>query len=273
MTRPYGLFLEYNRFRVGNSNTPTHIHPCHELYFLVSGQRRYFVDSTLYDIGPGELILIPKGQLHCTTTPTPGAGFERYAVYFYSKDYRSFIDTVGEDAFNTLLNSGCLHLPPYVSKQVHRDLEQIRQTLDTPGAYAGAATRLLLQNILLNCLLHAVPKGPSHGESCNKIQEVAHYIRANFSQPLRLAHVAQLANLEKTYFSKQFKLLTGFGFHEYLTQIRLQHAERLLLESDLPMNAIAERCGFSNSHHFSDVFRRRKGVAPSVYRNEYAKAD
>jgi AraC-like DNA-binding protein len=60
--------------------------------------------------------------------------------------------------------------------------------------------------------------------------------------------------------------LTGFGFLDYLTQIRLQEAQRLLRTTALSLSDISEMCGFSGSNYFGDVFRRYTGLSPSAYR-------
>ena len=72
--------------------------------------------------------------------------------------------------------------------------------------------------------------------------------------------------MEKTYFSRRFKALTGFGFLEYLTQTRIRAAEQLLIETELSIENIAELTGFSCSNYFGDVFRHYKGVSPTAYR-------
>ena len=60
-------------------------HKKHELYFLVAGQRRYFVGHTIYDAYPGNLVIIPKTELHKTTSST-AKGYDRYVVYFSDED-------------------------------------------------------------------------------------------------------------------------------------------------------------------------------------------
>ena len=90
----------------------------------------------------------------------------------------------------------------------------------------------------------------------------------NFHLPITLHEAAQMACLEDTYFSKQFKALTGFGFLDYLTQLRLQEAQRLLRTTALSLADISELCGFSGSNYFGDVFRRYTGMSPSAYRKQ-----
>ena len=117
-------------------------------------------------------------------------------------------------------------------------------------------------------LKHGIPKPPTQGEQTDKIQWTAQYIRVNYNQPLPLDRIADLVGMEKTYFSRRFKQLTGFGFNEYLTQIRLQQAEQLLCQTKLSITEISELCGFNSSHYFADTFRRFKGLPPSQYRKK-----
>ncbi len=75
--------------------------------------------------------------------------------------------------------------------------------------------------------------------------------------------------MEETYFSKKFKQLTGFGFNEYLTQIRLRKSEILLLSPENSINEIADMCGFSSSNYFGDIFKKHTGLSPSQYRKKH----
>ena len=126
----------------------------------------------------------------------------------------------------------------------------------------------LLEGILIRALRYGTPKEPLHGEGADKVQALARYIALNYAQPITLADAAAMACLENTYFSRRFQALTGFGFQEYLTQTRLQAAERLLQDTSLSVGEIAEQCGFSGANYFGDVFRRWKGCSPSQYRKK-----
>lgn len=262
---PYNLEFLHDIDPLGNSMPNTHSHPYHELYFLLSGRRRYFIRHTIFDVVPGNLVLIPKEHLHRTVS-FGQKGFDRYVIYFSDEDHASFIHAVGEEAYYRLLHSGCIHLPSGIVRQVQQTLKQLEQEMTSPGVYSKAVASHLLHDILLAALRYGSKTEPFHGESADKVQEVARYISKHYSEPLTLSDAARLAHMEHTYFSKRFKALTGLGFHEYLTQTRLRQAERLLRDSRLTLGEIAECCGFSNSNYFGDVFRRWKGVSPSHYR-------
>lgn len=251
----------------GNNMYAVHAHEAHELYFLISGQRRYFVGHTIYDVVPGNLVLIPKSVLHRTTSINQ-RGYDRFVVNFSDEDISPFPDLIGRENFDALMSGGCLQLSPEAVRQIQRNLETLEREYNEPSAYAEAIVRHLLQDILLTALLHGRSKQNYQGEIADKIQDVTLYISENYAAELTLADAAAIACMEKTYFSKRFKALTGFGFQEYLTQTRLLAVEQLLRETTLPLGEIAERCGFSGANYLGDVFRRWMGISPSEYRRK-----
>ena len=98
------------------------------------------------------------------------------------------------------------------------------------------------------------------------MQEVATYIYNHYSERLILEDVAKKFNLSRSYLSKKFKSVTGFGFKEYIINVRIQHACELLLNTNKSITDIAFECGFNDSNYFGDAFRRTKGISPNKYR-------
>ena len=263
----YGVKVERDAAFNGDTRVSLHEHSFYELYFLVSGKRRYLMKHTVFDVEPGNLVFIPKMQLHRATS-TSQAGYDRYVLYFSELQVSRLSELIGTNTFDELVNSGCMKLPSFVSKQVQKDMEQIRQELENHSPISGAVITHLFQGIILSALRFGSKKQHLIGESADKIQMIAKYISEHYSDDITLTMAANMAYLEKTYFSKRFKALTGFGFQEYLLQTRILAAEKMLLETKLPMSKIAESCGFSCSNYFGDVFRRYKGISPSDYRKQ-----
>ena len=98
-----------------------------------------------------------------------------------------------------------------------------------------------------------------------KIQEVATYIFEHYTENILLEDVAEKFHMSKSFLSQRFKTATGFGFKEYIINLRIQNASRLLLETDKSITDIAFECGFNDSNYFGDSFRRIKGVSPRKY--------
>ena len=244
-----------------------HTHTCHELYFLISGERRYLIGSDLFDVSPGNIILVPSGHLH-RTTDINKKGHSRYVVYFSEWFMEDFITLIGRDAFDALMQKRCLQLPDHFVGKIHELLRQMDQIQKQNLPFAEATLKTNLQLLLLNLLRYGEKKDNKTTQSAIKIQEAAQYISEHYADDLNLVDVASVAYMEKTYFCKCFKTITGFGFSEYLTRVRMQAAEGFLLKTDLSVSEIACRCGFSGSNYFGDVFRRCYGISPSAFRKQ-----
>lgn len=70
-------------------------------------------------------------------------------------------------------------------------------------------------------------------------------------------------------FGRVFKKETGTTPGEYLMEVRLLQAQKLLRRHEIMMTEIAMRCGFNSSAHFTACFHKRFGITPSVYRSKY----
>ena len=103
----------------------------------------------------------------------------------------------------------------------------------------------------------------------------AKYIAENFKNNITLKDVANHLNLNPSYFSSKFKAFNSIGFTEYLRNIRINHAEWYLIETDLSLSDIADECGFCNSNYFGDTFKLVNGLSPSEFRknNKPKKAE
>ena len=244
-----------------------HTHACHELYFLASGQRRYLIGSDLFDVSPGNVILIPRGHLHRTTSINK-KGYSRYVVYFSEEYIDDFISIIGRDTFDAFMQGRCLQLNDFAISAIHEILQRMDQTQKQVLPFAEASLKTDLQQILLYLLRYGEKQYRSAAQSASKIQEATQYIMEHYAKDLTLENVASVACMERTYFCKCFKTITGFGFSEYLTRVRMQAAESFLLKTDLSVSEIASRCGFSGSNYFGDVFRRCAGLSPSKYRKK-----
>ncbi len=264
------ITIEKMHEKKANDMPHQHFHPCYELYFLLSGRRRYFIGHTIFDVQPGDVVLIPPNELHQTTAPH-NQGYDRYVVYFYEDVIQELLDSLGQDLVLSFFSKGCFMLSPELANDIQKSLEQIAGEENSQDRYSALIAKNLLLKILLNLFRNGTPKNSENSAGTHKIQDAACYISENYASSITLEEVAAIACLEKTYFSKQFKKLTGFGFYEYLLQTRIKAAEQLLQLTSLNMSEISEQCGFSGSNYFGDAFRKLKGMSPSQYRKLHKK--
>ena len=221
------LLIERTVSSKASNMAKMHEHSNYEIYFLLSGRRRYLMRDTVYDIEPGNLMLIPKNVLHRTAS-ADGTGYDRFVVYFSGRQEERLKDLLGEEVLESLFLQGCLTFSTAAEKELCDDLHRLYQSFTNPTPYSDAVNSNLLQKIILSALQNGIKKERLSGENAEKIQSAARYVSRNFNQELSLASVAKTVGFEKTYFSKLFKTYTGFGFQDYLLQTRILEAERLL---------------------------------------------
>ncbi|OAB44911.1 response regulator transcription factor [Paenibacillus antarcticus] len=104
----------------------------------------------------------------------------------------------------------------------------------------------------------------------SQVIEVAlQYIKTYYNSDLTLEKIASIVYLNPVYFSQVFKQKTGYGFKEYVIQLRMEQAKQLLLNPQLKLADISERVGYQDVKHFTQLFRKKFNVTPTEYRQEH----
>jgi len=96
------------------------------------------------------------------------------------------------------------------------------------------------------------------------------YIKEHFDENISIGDIAEQESFNVSYFSTLFKKETGLTFSEYLTNVRMDEAKRLLKETNLSIAIIMRTVGYSDTKHFTTTFRKHVGVKPSEYRKLYS---
>lgn len=99
------------------------------------------------------------------------------------------------------------------------------------------------------------------------IEVALHFIDTHFHEDLSLEKVASIVFLNPIYFSQLFKQKTGQGYKEYVISLRMEQAKKLLSNPDLKLADIAERIGYQDVRHFTQVFRKKFEMTPTEYRS------
>lgn len=112
---------------------------------------------------------------------------------------------------------------------------------------------------------YAVQKSDLIGRACLYLEE--HFAENDLS----LERVSDACGVNSSYLSRAFKKARGTNFLEYLTDLRIRHAQQLLANTALKTYEIAAQVGFSDPHYFSQVFKKRCGCTPASWRAEARK--
>ena len=114
----------------------------------------------------------------------------------------------------------------------------------------------------------------AHSESSDESQrviKVKQYINDHYSEDLTLDKLADLVSMTPSAFSRFFKLRTGRTLSDYIIDIRLGYAARLLIDSSMNISEICYECGFNNQSNFNRIFKSKRGLTPREFRAMFKK--
>lgn len=104
------------------------------------------------------------------------------------------------------------------------------------------------------------------GKNMERLNRIMDYIQENFMYPLTLQEIADNEQITVPYLSRYFRQHTGHLFSNYLNSLRLEHAVRQLIDTDLTVTQIAMESGFSNLNTFHNLFKEIFHTTPNQYR-------
>ena len=108
-------------------------------------------------------------------------------------------------------------------------------------------------------------------DDSRRVLKVKNFIAQNYMEDLRLPDLASMAGMSPSAFSRFFKLHTGRNLSEYIIDIRLGYASRMLVDTAKSISEISSCCGFNNLSNFNRIFKKKKNCSPSEFRENYHK--
>ncbi len=268
-------FSLYARFKT-EFNFPVHYHEEYELNFIenASGVRRV-VGSSMEEIDDFELVLVGPNIPHAWFTYNCKSDnifeitiqFHRDLFHegFLKRNQLNFIRTLFERSLKGVSFS-------------RRTIERVAPRLKELAAKEGFESVLDLMAVIHELSLSPDTRTLSEEINYNtdliyndsqRIDKVVDFMNENFSRTIRLAEAADLVEMAETAFSRFFKAKTGITFVDYLNDIRIGHASRLLIDTINPIAEIAQECGFTSLTNFNRIFKKRKGFVPKDFREKH----
>ena len=110
-------------------------------------------------------------------------------------------------------------------------------------------------------------------EDSDYIHQAKNYIQNNYNRNISLESLAEELGLNQNYVSSLFKEQTGINFKQYLTDVRMTNAKRLLRETNLNLSQISAEVGYRNAFYFTNNFTSHEGIKPQEYRRLYRRTD
>ncbi|MBQ8422141.1 MAG: helix-turn-helix domain-containing protein [Bacteroidales bacterium] len=258
---------------------PLHQHKEYELNFIEhgSGVRRIVGDS-VEEIGDYDLVLIGAEDLEHV--------WEQGRCN--SKDIREITIQFSTDLFNgELLSKNQFASIKRMLRRADHGLSfplasimKVYSTLDTLAAEQERFVQFLKFLYILyelsvsdeaRVLASSSFAHTSRSTESRRVQKVKQYINDHYAEPLTLAGLADLVGMSPVAFSRFFRMRTGRTLSDYIVDIRLGYAARMLVDSTKNISEVCYECGFNNLSNFNRTFKAKRGYTPRDFRAMYKK--
>lgn len=259
--------ISYDKVVNKRKITHLHTHNNYELYYLVKGKTKYFVGDETYVLDEGNLIFIAPQNLHSCDSEDV-----LYNERILLSIPPSYIDERISPVINELKNSRIIFVTDENLYKIEELLNRIYKEYTGERNYKGEMLRLYIYELLIFLVRHKKSYILASSQVDDLMNEIADYIRQNFSSRLTLGSLSRRFGISKEHLSRRFKSVMGIGFNDFVTYVRITNAERLLRGRELPITEIASLCGFSDSNYFASVFKKLKGITPYKYSKQSSKS-
>jgi AraC-like DNA-binding protein len=135
------------------------------------------------------------------------------------------------------------------------------------GQIASPYENSALAYSLSMLLLQESSRSHAPGPTVAQLARAEAFCRQHFAQEISIADLAKVAGFSRYHFARLFRQSHGVSPNEFLIDLRISNAARMLRDSQQPVKAVAKACGFADSGYFCKVFRRAIGVSPGSFRS------
>lgn len=243
-----------------------HHHDFYEIYMLLKGQVAYTVENHLYNMQPGDIILVSPLELHQARIFSGREAYERI-VLWVSTDYLKALSSTGTDLSKCFAtgHANLLRLPGADSASLRRELERLSVFHGNADYGSDLLAKSSLTRVMVE-LNRAAMNDSTTGSwrSDQVVDGVVAYINDHFSEPLTLDDLAERFFISKYHLLRKFDEQVGTTVHRYILQKRLIIAKQQISSGVTPSQA-SENCGFGDYANFYRAFRREYGVTPRQY--------
>ena len=267
-------FMVFDRYK-SEFTFPVHFHPEYELNYIsnAKGAKRIIGDH-IDEIDDLELVLVGPNIFHCWED------FHNTATQIHEITIQFPADLIGEGLLSKNVFKPIKELFQHAQRGIafsRQTIKQVEDKLLTISKKNGFDSILELQSLLFDLatsrnqrlLTNASFQRANDFYNSESIEKMYNYIKENYNKKIKLEEVAKLLNMSVISFTRLIKQHTGKSFIDFLNEMRLGLATRQLIETNTSVAQICFNCGFNNVSNFNRIFKRKQGVTPSEFRNNF----
>lgn len=263
-------------------NAEPHNHYFVEIVYFHKGAGTHTINNKKFTIKSGDVFLINPFTRHSyTTNKDKNAPIEVYNIIFYA-DFlfpqvtpENFIDVVHKELLNTPYNQNNSKTK-YIkaSGDVYHSFLNIFKMIELEYMNNKEGSLICLKNLLIYLIVNIFRRAKDNNNNNNiplktkqNLELAIEYLKAHPTEKITLSDFSKKYFFSVSYFNKIFKKHTGLTLNQFLQQERMSKAAELLHETDLSIDEICGKVGYSDIKHFYSTFSKFIGIPPAKYRS------
>ncbi|WP_202701549.1 AraC family transcriptional regulator [Flavobacterium sp. UGB4466] len=247
-----------------------HQHEEIQISFIEKGQGAIFAGDTISHYREGDILMIGSNLPHVFRSEVYDNESSIMRTLFFTtgsfgKDFFSLTTFKNIQPFLENSKNGFItHNPP---KKIVKSFKKLKKSDNYERFILFLEIIKWLSNSEREQLSnHLYDKKITDNEG-KRMQTVFEHVMTNYQKNINLDEIASIANMTKNAFCRYFKVRTNKSFFQFLIEVRIEHASKLLANnSELSVLEIAELCGFNNISNFNRKFKELKQTSPLQYR-------
>jgi len=252
-----------------------HMHQNYELNFVISGSGKRIVGNHISSFESNDLVLIGPNLLHHRELTEPDKSNPLECLILYISESlinRDLVQIKELEAIHNLFKRAISGVA-FKGESVTRIKQQILQLVELQGSDGFIALLKLMKSLTEieeQEILTLAPEFPvSHYKDLSQIKIVYNYVLNNIQETITLDTVSGLLNMAPGSFCRFFKKRTGKSFLQYVKDIRISIASKMLANTEKPIAQICFESGYNNLANFNFYFKSIMKMTPSEYRKNF----
>ncbi len=260
---------------------PWHSHSEYELLYVIDGFGSRFVADNIEEFTSSDLVLLGSNLPH----------FWKSDESFFDQQKEMKIKYIVIQFSNEFFKEAISEYPEFhlIKELLDRSGKGIRFSKNVSGkakrkifkvVRSKGFERALLTLELLQFLAKADEyrllagefyRIENHDFTSDRLTKVMHYLNASYLKKIELNKVAEVANLHPSAFCRYFKEKSGKSLSEFVNDMRIGYACRLIIEGKMSVSQVCYESGFNNLSNFNRIFKKHTGYTPTMYYQEFNK--
>ena len=265
-------FFDYQYFTY-----PWHFHSEYEIIYIREGHGIRFVGNSIEKYKDGDIIMMGSNLPHCMKSDEAYFSgdenlrvkgtivqFEKEFMYYSINHYPHFLK------MKNLLEESQrgIHFPAGCSSKLVDLLDKIPTETGMDQIISFLQVLREMSEIKGRKIISTsdFTESMAFGSNTSRIDKIVSYLNKNYTRQIDLDEISSFAAMNATAFCRFFKNKMGKSFKNYILDMRIAYACKLLLMDDITVSQISIECGFETISHFNKTFKKNTGYTPSQYK-------